>query len=54
MPQNTFDDKTTLGKNFSEILIEIYTSLFKKNAPWKWPFCLGLNVLVDVWLMYTL
>ena len=40
----------TLGTNFSEILSEIHTFLFKKmhfktsSANW-WPFCLGLNVL---------
>ena len=40
----------TLGTNFSEILIEIYTFSFKKmhlkmsSAKWR-PFCLGLNVL---------
>ena len=39
-----------LGTNFSEILIEIYTSSFKKlhlkmlSAKWH-PSCLGLNVL---------
>ena len=39
-----------LGTNFSEMLIEIYTSLFKKmhlklsSGKWR-PFCLGLNVL---------
>ena len=39
-----------LGTNFSEILIEILTSSFKKmrlkvsSAKWR-PFCLGLNVL---------
>ena len=40
-----------LGANFSEILIEIYTILFKKihlkvsSAKWR-PFCLGLNELI--------
>ena len=40
----------TLGTNFSEILIEILTSSFKKmqlkmsSGNWR-PFCLGLNVL---------
>ena len=40
-----------LGSNFSEILIEIDTLLFKKmhlklsSAKWR-PFCLGLNVLM--------
>ena len=39
-----------LGKNVSEILIEIYTFSFKKfdlkmsSGKW-WPFCFGLNVL---------
>ena len=39
-----------LGTNFSEMLIEIFTSLFKKmhlklsSGKWR-PFCLGLNVL---------
>ena len=41
-----------LGTNVSEILIEIYTFLFKKmrlklsSAKW-WPFCLGLSVLFN-------
>ena len=41
-----------LGTNFSEILIEILTFSFKKmplkvlSAKW-WPFCLGLNVLLN-------
>ena len=40
-----------LGTNFSEILIEIYTFLFRKiylkmsSGKWR-PFCLGLNVLI--------
>ena len=39
-----------LGTNFSEILIEIHTISFKKihlkiSSGWRWPFCLGLNVL---------
>ena len=40
-----------LGKNFSEISIEILTLSFKKmrlklsSAKWR-PFCLGLNVLI--------
>ena len=40
-----------LGTNFSEILIEIYTFLFKKmqlkmsSAKWR-PFCLSLTVLM--------
>ena len=42
-----------LGTNFSEILIEIHTLSFKemhlKMSSGKWrPFCLGLNVLIDV------
>ena len=41
-----------LGKNLSEILIEIYTFSFKKMhlkmSSGKWlPSCLGLNVLTD-------
>ena len=42
-----------LGTNFSEILIWIQTFSFKKmhlkmsSAKWR-PFCLGLNVLVNV------
>ena len=41
-----------LVTNFSEILIEIHTFLFKKmhlkmsSGKWR-PFCLGLNVLID-------
>ena len=39
-----------LGTNYSEILIEILTFLFKKmrlkvSSAKRWPFCLGLNVL---------
>ena len=43
----------TLGRNFSEILSEIYTFSFKKmhfkmsSAKWQ-QFCLGLNVLILV------
>ena len=43
----------TLGTNFSEILIEISTFLFKKmrlkvsSAKWR-SFCLGLNMLSSV------
>ena len=43
----------TLGTNFSEILNKIHTSIFKKmhlkmsSAKWR-PFCLSLNVLVDI------
>ena len=42
-----------LGTNFSEILIGIQTLSFKKmhlkisSAKWR-PFCLGLNVLIQV------
>ena len=42
-----------LGTNFSEILIEIYTFSFKKlhfkmsSGKWR-PFCLGLNVLIQL------
>ena len=45
----------SLGTNFSEILIEILTFLFKKmhlkilSTKWQ-PFCLGLNVLIHAWL----
>ena len=40
-----------LGTNFSEILIEILTFSFKKMrlkvpSVKRWPFCLGLNVLI--------
>ena len=44
----------SLGTNFSEILIEILTFSFKKmhlkisSAKW-WPFCLGLNVLKNIY-----
>ena len=40
-----------LGRNFSEILIEIYTFSFKKihlkmsTGKWHLAFCLGLNML---------
>ena len=43
----------SLGTNFSEILIEILTFLFKKmhlkisSAKWR-PFCHGLNVLIRI------
>ena len=43
----------TLGTNFSEILIEIYTFSLKKmhlkmsSGKWR-PFCLGLNVLTSL------
>ena len=41
------------GTNFSEILIEILTFSFKKmrlkvSSAKRWPFCLGLNVLILV------
>ena len=45
----------SLGTNFSDILIEIHTFLFKKFyltiLYWKWwPFCLGLSVLkLEFW-----
>ena len=39
------------GTNFSEIEMEIHTFSFKKMhlkmSPGKWPFCLGLNVLMN-------
>ena len=44
------------GTNFSEILIEILTFSFTKmslkvsSAKWR-PFCLGLNVLNEYWLV---
>ena len=42
-----------LGTNFSEILIEILTFLFKKmhlevSSAKRRPFCLGLNVLKNI------
>ena len=42
-----------LGTNFSEILIEIRTSLFKKmrlkvSSAKRRPFCLGLNVSTEI------
>ena len=44
-----------LGTNFSEILIAILTFSFKKmclkvSSAKRWPFCLGLNVLMP-WLL---
>ena len=41
-----------LGTNFSEISIEILTFSFKKmrlkvSSAKRWPFCLGLNVLIN-------
>ena len=48
----------TLGTNFSEVLTEIHTPLFKKmdlkmsSVKWR-QFCLGLNVLIHpVWWDY--
>ena len=47
-----------LGKNFSEISIQILTFSFKKmrlklvSAKW-WPFCLGLNVLTETLLSHS-
>ena len=46
----------SLGTNFSEILIEIHTFLFKKmhlkmsSGKWR-PFCSGLNVLNMKWIV---
>ena len=45
-----------LGTNFSEILIEILTFSFKKmrlkeSSAKRRPFCLGINVLIQVWIM---
>ena len=46
-----------LGTKFSEILIKIYTFSFKKmhmkisSGKWR-PFCLGLNVLTEIYLIY--
>ena len=48
-----------LGTNFSEILIEIHTFSFKKmhfkmsSGKWR-PFCLGLNVLMEPYGLWTL
>ena len=44
-----------LGTNFNEILIEIHTFSFKKmhlklSFGEYWPSCLGLNVLITLWL----
>ena len=41
-----------LVTNFSDILIEIYTFSFKKmnlkiSSGKEWPFCLGLNVIIQ-------
>ena len=48
----------TLGTNFSEISIEIYTFSFKKMilkmSSGKWPSCLGLNVLSYYSVMWCL
>ena len=47
-----------LGTNFNEILIEIHTLSFKKmhfkisSAKWR-PFCIGLNVWIDSWNLYS-
>ena len=47
-----------LGTNFSEMLIEIHTFLFKKihlkmsSGKWR-PFCLGLNVLINADCNFT-
>ena len=47
----------TLGTNFSEILIEIRIFSFKKmglkvsSAKWRL-FCLGLNLLMNSWMIY--
>ena len=46
-----------LGTNFSEILIEILIFSFKKmrlkvSSAKRWPFCLGLNVLIG-WCQVT-
>ena len=47
-----------LGTNFSEILSEIHTFSFKKmhlktsSAKWR-PFCLGLNVLRNIMLQWS-
>ena len=43
----------TLGINFNEILIEIHTFSFKKiilkkSSGNSWPFCLGLNALMNI------
>ena len=44
-----------LGTNFNEILIEVYIFSFKKmhlktsSRKW-WPFCLGLNVLINYYI----
>ena len=46
----------TLGTNFSEISLEIHTFTFKKmhlkmsSGTWR-PFCLGLNVLLKIWIV---
>ena len=47
-----------LGTNFSEILIEILTFSFKKmrlkvSSAKRRPFCLGLNVLINRWTLYS-
>ena len=46
-----------LGTNFNEILLEILAFSFIKmrlkvtSAKWR-PFCLGLNVLYDIWRLF--
>ena len=49
-----------LGTNFSEISIEILTFSFKKmrlkvSSAKRWPFCLGLNVLIIMpqWVLFS-
>ena len=48
-----------LGTNFSEILIELNTFQFKKmhlqmpSGKWR-PFCLGLNVLINIYDHHTI
>ena len=45
-----------LGTNFNEMLIEIHAFSFTKihlkmsSGKW-WPFCLGLNVLTELWIL---
>ena len=47
----------TLGTNFSETISEIHTFSFKKmhlkssSAKWR-PFCLGLSVLIAIYICY--
>ena len=47
------------GTNFSEISIEIYTFSFKKmhlkmSSGKRWQFCLGLNMLMMLWIDVSL